>query len=398
MYAGGTLVKHNRFCEQILHMARPGKTDRYDWTDGMLETNRSTIDAVVVGAGQAGLAAGYYLQRAGVHFVILEAGPQAAGSWPHYYNSLRLFSPARYASLPGLPFPGSPDHYPARDEVVAYLARYADHFQLPVRTNTPVLTVERSQNVFEVTAKNGVSFRARSVIAATGSFQRPYMPHISGMTTYQGRVLHSAAYRTPDAFREQRIVVVGGGNSAVQIAVELARHARVTLASRKPIKFTQRLLGRDIHWWSDLVGLERVPFGRWVALKEANPVLDTGTYRAAIAHDRPRWRPMFRAFDAHGVVWQDGSTEPVDAVIFATGFRPNLDYLEPLGALAPNGRPRQHAGVSTTTPGLYYVGLAAQRTFVSSTLRGVGADAGFVVKHLCRYLRTERREPRHEVV
>lgn len=353
-----------------------------------------SIDTIVVGAGQAGLAAGYYLQRAGLRFTLLEAGPAPVGSWPHYYESLKLFSPARYSALPGLPFPGHPDHYPARDEVIAYLEDYAAQFRLRVRTNTRVVTVHRIETGFRVLAEDGATLETRTLIAATGSFRRPYLPSVPGQQVFRGQLLHSSAYRSPDAYRGQRIVVVGGGNSAVQIAVELAPLARVTLATRTVVRFTpQRILGRDIHFWTRLLGLERLPLGGRLRLQEINPVLDTGIYRHALSTGLLHSRPMFAGFSAEGVIWADGERERVDTVIFATGYRSNLDHLAELDVLDGAGRARHRAGVSLTTPGLAYVGLPAQRTFASATLRGVGDDAAYVVAHLRRYLRTLSLSP-----
>ena len=345
------------------------------------------FDTIVVGAGQAGLAAGYYLQRVGLRFTLLEAGTAPVGSWPHYYESLKLFSPARYSALPGLPFPGHPDHYPARDEVIAYLEGYAAHFRLPVRTNAQVVTVHRTETGFRVLLVDGTTLETRTLIAATGSFHRPSLPLIPGQERFRGQRLHSSAYCNPDIYHGQRLVVVGGGNSAVQIAVELARVALVTLATRAVVTFTpQRILGRDIHFWTRLLGWERVPLGGRLRLQEFNPVLDTGIYRHALATGLLDRRPMFTGFSPEGVIWPDGERERVDTVIFATGYRPNLNYLAVLDAVDGAGRARHRAGVSLTTPGLAYVGLPAQRTFASATLRGVGADAAYVVAHLRRYL------------
>ncbi len=353
------------------------------------------FDTIVAGAGQASLAAGYYLQRAGLRFMLLEAGAAPVGSWPHYYESLRLFSPARYSALPGLPFPGDPDRYPARNEVIAYLDDYAAHFGLPVCTNARVITVHRKETAFRVLIADGARLETVTLIAATGSFHRPYLPVVPGQELFRGQLLHSSAYRSPDAYHAQRIVVVGGGNSAVQIAVELAQVARVTLATRAAVTFTpQRILGRDIHFWARLLGLERVPLGSHVRLRELNPVLDPGIYRHALRSGALNRQPLFTAFMPKGVIWADGERENVDTVIFATGYRPNLDYLAGLDALDSMGRPRQRAGVSLSTPGLYFVGLPAQRTFASTTLRGVGADAAYIVAHLCHYLGTRRHRRR----
>ncbi len=338
-------------------------------------------DAIVIGAGQAGLSAGYHLQQAGLRFLILEASDKLGGSWPCFYDSLLLNSPARYSSLPGLPFPGNPNRYPHRDEAVAYLRSYAAHFRLPVVTRARVSNVERTGQIFHLTTSQG-RYQTRTVIAATGFFGQPNLPYIPGQAEFRGQRLHSADYRRPEPFRGQRVVVVGGGNAAVQIGIELAEEARVTLASRHPIHYLpQQLLGQDIHFWLNLTGLDRT---QWLGDRTA-PVFDRGSYRAAMAAGRPNWKPLFERFTATGVIWPDGRHEAVDTVIFATGYQPNLPYLAGLDALDNAGHVLHRKGVSTTVPGLYYVGLPRQRSVASATLRGVGADARVIVDHLKHY-------------
>lgn len=342
------------------------------------------VDVLVIGAGQAGLASGYYLQRRGLTFQILEATPLIGGSWSRYYDSLTLFSPARYSALPGLPFPGDQDHYPHRDEVIDYLQTYATHFNLPIMINSQITTLRREMNMFYAELADGRLFQARSVIAATGSFNNPYIPVIPAQDIFSGRVLHAADYRNPTDFHGNHIVVVGAGNSAVQIAVELARVAYVTLATREPVRFVpQRILGKDFHFWTHLTGLDRT---QW--LSDTNtPVLDSGRYRQALAAGKPMRRAMFDTFTPTGVRWSDGTEEPYDVVLFATGYRPQLSFLHKLGAHDSQGRIAQHRGRSTTVPGLYYVGVSKQRNFASATLRGVGPDAAVVARSLHRYLK-----------
>jgi putative flavoprotein involved in K+ transport len=266
---------------------------------------------------------------------------------------------------------------------VAYLQDYAAKFELPVLANARITAVERDGGLFRVVTSSAKTFLARSVIAATGSFGNPYVPELPGRAAYRGAILHAFDYRDPSLFAGQRIVVAGGANSAVQIAVELARVARVTLALRSRIFWMpQRILGKDGHFWLRVTGLDRSRFLR----DQSTPVVDAGRYRAAVSAGRPDARPMFTRFTERGVVWRDGAAEDVDTVILATGYRPSLGYLTALGALDANGLPRQKAGVSRTVPGLYYVGLSGQRNFASATLRGVGPDAALVVKHLLRSL------------
>lgn len=299
------------------------------------------LDAVVIGAGQAGLAAGYHLRRTNRSFVILESADAVGGSWQHYYESLKLFSPAHFSSLPGLPIAGNSDRYLSRDEVTAYLQSYAAHFQLPIVTGTPVDAVEHDGETFTIQTANGQQFRSRQLIAATGSFSNPVLPTLPEQETYRGHILHSFAYRNPAAFRGRRVVVVGAGNSAVQIAAELAQVAHVTLASREQVQFIeQRPLGRDVHFWWWLLRFDTTPlvgFGGGIVRRliagRGTPVLDTGIYQTTLAQGRPDRRPLFEHFTPDGVVWGDGQAEQVDVVIFATGYRPNLSYLAPLDAL-----------------------------------------------------------------
>jgi putative flavoprotein involved in K+ transport len=339
------------------------------------------LDAVVIGAGASGLAAGYYLRRSGLRYKILEAAAEPGGSWPHYYDSLRLFSPGRYSSLPGLPFPGEPKEYPSRDEVTEYLRLYSRYFSLPVVTDQRVERVERKDNEFVVHTAPGEVFNADNVIVAIGAFNEPYLPEFRGQDAFEGENLHSASYRGPEPFRGKRVVVVGAGNSAIQIAVELTSVAEVSLATRGPIPFRpQRLLGKDVHFWTRVLGLDLLP----VSVVGTAGVLDTGSYRAAVELGQPDRRPLFDAFTRQGVIWSDGVEEDVDVVLMATGFKPRFPFLSGLSVIGPDGDLLHRKGVSTTESGLYYLGLVGQRNFASATLRGAGADARYIIDHLRR--------------
>ncbi|MEU1861800.1 flavin-containing monooxygenase [Streptomyces gardneri] len=346
------------------------------------------VDVAVIGGGQSGLAAAYHLRREGLTPVVLEASGQTAGSWPRYYDSLTLFSPARYSSLPGLPFGGDPDRYPHRDEVVAYLLRYAERLGADIRTGRQVSSVRADGEGFTLRTVDGRQLGARAVVTATGGFGRPNRPALPGLDTFTGTVLHVSEYRRPEPFSGQRIVVVGAGNSAVQVAAELARVARVSLASRAPVRwFPQRPLGRDLHFWLNATGLDSAPLGRFQRRSATMALIDDGRYRAALAAQAPDRRPMFTRVDGPTVTWVDGAKEDVDAVVLATGYRPDLGYLAPLDALGEDGRPRHRDGASLAHPRLAHLGLEWQRSLSSASLRGVGRDARRAARRLAGQLR-----------
>ncbi|GAA0237127.1 NAD(P)/FAD-dependent oxidoreductase [Cryptosporangium japonicum] len=340
-------------------------------------------DALVIGAGQAGLAAARALRRAGRTPIVLEAGDAPVGSWPSYYASLTLFSPARYSALPGMPFPGDPDRYPHRDEVIGYLRDYAERLGADIRLGDRASTVTHDGTAFTVAVAGQESFRAPLLIAATGGFGTPHRPVLPGLDRFTGTLLHSADYRTPAPFAGQRVVVVGSANTAVQIGAELAAHARVTLASRHPVRLVaQRPLGRDVHFWFRVTGFDTAPIGPLPRTPAHTPVLDDGRYLTALASGNPDQRPVFTGIDGERITWADGTAEHVDTIILATGYRPNVSYLQPLGVLDTHGTPLQRRGLSTTHPGLGYVGLEWQRSFASATLRGAARDAHYVTRRL----------------
>ena len=189
----------------------------------------ATYDIVVIGAGQAGLAIGSFLKRQERNFVILEGADSIGSAWRDRWESLRLFTPRRYSGLPGLPFPGDPEGYPVRNEVIAYLERYADTFELPIELNSLVrrLTRENGQFVLEV---EGRRIAAEQIVVATGPFQKPFIPEVASRLEPEVFQPHSTGYRKPSDVPEGTVLVVGGGNTGFQIAEELSNARRVVLA------------------------------------------------------------------------------------------------------------------------------------------------------------------------
>ncbi|MFI8496922.1 NAD(P)-binding domain-containing protein [Streptomyces sp. NPDC085524] len=348
-----------------------------------------------MGGGQSGLASAHAPVRTGLKPVVLEASDRAAGSWPHHYDSPTPFSPARFSAPPGMPFGGDLDRYPHRDEVVAYPTSYAARLQADIRTGQHVTAVGADGCGFTVEPEGGRQLSARAVVAASGSFGRPHRPDLPGLEGFAGQVLHAADYRDPAPFAGQRVVAVGAGNSAVQIAAELASESRTSPATRAPVKFArQHLLGKDLHFWLTRTGLDTAPPGRLLKTPPAPPVLDDGRHRAALTADSPDHRPMFTRLIDDRVPWTDGTTERLDALILATGYRPHLPHLAGLdGTLGPAGHPRHRGGASPTHPGLEFAGPEWRRSLSSNALRGVGRDAGRGARRLAAHL--ARRCPLH---
>jgi putative flavoprotein involved in K+ transport len=349
---------------------------------------RSAAPVIVVGGGQSGLAAARALRGLRMPTVILEASDRPAGSWPRYYDSLRLFSPAGYSSMPGMPFPGPPDRYPGRDEVAGYLGRYAARLDVEIQTGTRVQSIRQDGREFIVVTEGGRALRASGIVAASGSFSNPYRPGFPGEDAFTGELSHVADYRNPAPYAGQRVIVVGAGDSAAQVANELAPVATVTLATRHPVRFIpQRLGGQDVHYWLRESGFDTLP-AEWLGkITGGSVVTDSVGFQQTLADGRVDQRPMFTALDGNQVVWSDGQREPVDAIILATGYRPSLDYLGELGALDPKGAPIHVRGISSTHVGLVYLGLEHQRSFASNTLRGVSQDARAVIPPLAAWIR-----------
>jgi putative flavoprotein involved in K+ transport len=356
-------------------------------------------EVIVVGGGQAGLAMGYFLARRGLDFTILEAADEPAAAWRERWASLTLFTSARYDSLPGLPFPGDPDRYPTRDEVADYLRDYAAHFGLPVELNSRVRSLRRNDGfVLEVGDR---SYEADQVVVATGPFQTPRVPSCADLLGAEVTQLHSSSYRTPDAVAPGRVVVVGGGNSGYQIAADLSGSHEVHLAiGSRQLPLPQRVLGRDLFWYLDAVGLLRLSqesrLGRRLAARE-DTLIGSSPRRLRRRHAVTLHE---RVIDADGSVirFADGTEAETDSVIWATGFRSDVSWID-LPVLDAEGRLVHTRGV-TRQPGLYFLGQAWQHTRGSALLGWVKDDAEYLASqigdvHAALAARTPHRHPGH---
>jgi putative flavoprotein involved in K+ transport len=340
-------------------------------------------DAIVVGGGQAGLALGYFLRRQGCRFVILEAAAEPAAAWRKRWDSLKLFTSARYDSLPGLPFPGEPDAYPGRDQVVDYLTSYAEHFDLPVELDGEVLAVRPGDDGFLVETRDRTC-AADQVVVATGPWQTPRVPPIAERLDDAVVQMHSTAYRSPADVPEGVLLVVGGGNTGYQIAEELSASHEVHLSvGSRQTPLPQRLLGRDLFRYLEAVRFLRVNvesrLGR--RMQHGGETLIGSSPRAARRHGI---QLRSRAVEASGreVRFADGSTLSPAAVIWATGFVLDHSFVQaPVFGAA--GRVVHRRGV-TEVPGLYFLGLPWQYTRGSTLLGWVKDDAEYIASEIAR--------------
>ena len=222
------------------------------------ESGSLSFDVVVIGASQAGLAIGYHLAQRGARFVILDAGSDIGQTWRSRWDSLRLFTPAQYSSLPGMPFPSPRDTYPTKEDVATYLASYVTAFDLPVKLGVQVTSLTKQDGEFVATTTEE-ELTAEQVVVATGPFQVPFVPPIAGDLDDTVFQIHSADYRDPTQLPDGEVLVVGGGNSGFQIAEELAATRKVSLAVGQRVpSLPQRLLGKDLFWWLNGIGFMKV--------------------------------------------------------------------------------------------------------------------------------------------
>ncbi|WP_440106742.1 ArsO family NAD(P)H-dependent flavin-containing monooxygenase [Streptosporangium sp. H16] len=335
------------------------------------------VDVLVIGAGQAGLAAGYHLRRAQADFVILDAQSQSGGAWRHAWPSLRLFSPARYSSLPGRMMPPSRSgDYPDAADAVAYLTDYERRYDLPVIRPVTVHNVRRGDACLRVETDAGI-WRARIVISATGTWWRPYVPYYPGIGDFTGRQLHTADYRGPEAFCGKNAVIVGGGNSAAQILAEISTVARATTwVTRR----TPRLLPDEVDGKA-LFDLATRRHHAALAGESATGISDLGDIVAVPAVRQARDRgalkaePMFSRITPHGVAWSDGAELACDVIVWCTGFRPALGHLAPLRLRGPEGVIPTTGTRALGEPRLHLLGYGDWTGPASATLIGAGRTA-----------------------
>jgi len=360
-----------------------------------MEATIERYDTVVIGAGQAGLAAGYHLQQAGRKFVIVDAGERVGDVWRKRYDSLRLFTPGFLSGLPGWSFPGGAWHFPTKDEVADYFEGYVQRFALPVRTGTRVTRLSMRGDRFLLETTAGL-IEADDVVVATGMFARPRIPDFALDVDARIVQLHAAEYRNPGTLRPGGVLVVGAGNSGAEIALEVARTHHTLLSGR----YRRMKIGPSrspilaFVMWQFLYHLATIktPIGRRLRARmgrhPAMPVervslqmlTAAGVERVARVTGVRGGRPAL----------DDGAAVDVANIIWCTGYRSDLDWID-LPIFDEDGQPRQVRGVADV-PGLYFVGRWFQYGFASALIAGVGRDAEYVVRRIASRAKAHGRE------
>jgi putative flavoprotein involved in K+ transport len=347
-----------------------------------------SFDVVVIGGSQAGLAIGYHLTQRGLRYVILDAGSETGHVWRSRWDSLTLFTPAQYSGLPEMAFPSPNDTYPSKDDVATYLQSYVSAFDLPVRLNAKVTSLTQRDGTY-VVATADEEFTASQVVVAAGPFQVPFVPPVAGDLEETVLQIHSADYRNPAQLPEGgHVLVVGGGNSGFQIAEELAATRTVDLAVGKRFpSLPQRLLGKDLFWWLSGIGFMKVSTDSRLGRKLAKRDVLIGSSPRRLRHSGVTLRKRLASAAGRRAVFDDGSHQDIDAIVWATGYRSDFSWIDVPGVRNERGGIIHRRGVAGA-PGLFFIGLTWQHTRGSALIGFVGEDAAFIAGRIGSQLDT----------
>lgn len=349
------------------------------------------FDVIVIGGGQSALACGYYLRRAKLKYIILDKQNTSGGAWLHTWDSLTLFSPAVYSSLPGLIMPNSENKFPTKQEVIHYLGQYEQYYQLNVKRNSEVVEIKKNGDFFQVHTQESF-FKTKTVISATGTWGNPFIPNLKGIENYKGVQIHSSKYKNPEDFNGLKTLVVGEGNSGAQIVAEVSKNTTVKWSTKK----TPEFLPDEV----DGYYLFKIANARYKAELEGK-TFDASNYNLAsivmvppVKEARERGvlisSGTFREFYDKGVIWDNGEQEDFDAIIWCTGFGYDTTFLKSLIQLDEKGIAKTNETKSLDIEGLWFVGYGNWTGYASASLIGVNRTAkqtileiqDFLSKHL----------------
>lgn len=341
-------------------------------------------DVIIVGAGQAGLSMSYYLSKQNKDFLVLDANEQIGAPWLKRWDSLKLFTPTEYNHLPGMQFPKEKGYYPNKYEVAEYLASYVEQFDIPVEFNQKVISVVKEADHFNVQTETG-SYQAKRVIVATGPFHTPYTPDCHRQLDDQILQIHSEHYKSPEQLQDGDSLVVGAGDSGVQILQEIAETGRKVYFSGtdKITSIPQTLLGKTLWWWFSKIGFLTVSKYTWIGnylSKGVQPVIGTDV-KALLARDNVEHVGRTQSADKLNIEFEKKNISSIKNIVWATGFKPNFNWIDGV-SLDDRGYPKNYRGVSKDHVGLYFIGLPWLYTRGSATLGGVYKDANYLASEI----------------
>jgi len=335
---------------------------------------------VVIGAGQAGLAMGYYLQQSKTNFLIVEKEIRVGQSWKNRYDSLKLFTPRMYSSLPGLILTGGKHGFPSKDEIETYLNHYSMKFNLPVQFETEVINVTKDNDIFIIVTNKGM-ITSQNLVVATGAFQNKYIPPFADKISKGVFQIHSSEYKNPSQLQEGSVLVVGGGNSGAQIAVELSSLKNTYLSVSNKLRFLPLVVAsKSIFWWFDKLGLLKTTSSSFLGgkLKQSGDPIFGFELRKAIKDWEVTLKSRVVNAEMDYLIFDDQSTLQVDNIIWSTGFKADFSWIHIPGVCNAEGKVKHSRGV-TTNKGLYFLGLPWQHRRGSSLIQGVGEDARYLL-------------------
>lgn len=339
-------------------------------------------NTIVIGAGQAGLAIGYYLKQKSLSFLIIDSKSRVGDSWRQRYDSLTLFTPRSHNALPGMNVEGAQNGYSTKDELADYLEGYSSHYNLPVQLDTAVINLFKENKLFHLVTTKG-DYVAENIVIATGPFQKPFVPDIEKEVAKDIFQIHAAHYKNPSQLKEGTTLIVGAGNSGVQIATEVAESRDVYLSVGKRMKFLPyTLLNRSIFWWFQVLGISKATIhsklGQFMKKndpiigKEIKPLLNNGAVK--------RVSKVLKA-DGKSLICENGEKVQPENIIWATGYYNDYEWIKIPNLIDKNNNVIHDRGI-TREKGIYFLGLSWQYRRGSALLLGVGEDAKFLSTHI----------------
>ncbi|MBM7630971.1 flavin-containing monooxygenase [Geomicrobium sediminis] len=330
------------------------------------------FDTIIIGGGQAGLAMGYALSKRKESYIIIDENEDVGTSWRDRYDSLTLFTPRKYNQLFNISLNGNPNTFPTKDEIALYLKDFQQNHELPIILNQKVIKLKRENKEWYRVITQSHSYLAKNVVIATGAFHTPFIPRIHDSSIEQ--MMHISEYRNPEQIANNKVLIVGAGNSGIQVAAELTKSHQVYLSKSKMLKrLPPEIAGKSLFWWMEIFGVMKADTNSFVGkiLKKNDPLIgeDLKTVKNAV-RIMNRLEKIKDGF-AH---FHNGDKFTVDTVIWATGYRNDYSWVEVEGVIDQEGIPIHKSGVSNER-GIYFIGLSWQRNRGSALLKGISNDA-----------------------